>query len=571
MQYAILRFAKYKGPEISGIEAHNERTKEKYESNPDIDPTRTHLNFHFIKPERKYRAESERQIKEAGCRTRSDSIRVVEALVTASPEFFKGKKCSELKGFFNEALDFIKQHQFPETIISAVVHLDEKSPHMHLCFIPLTEDKRLCAKEIVGNKKKLTEWQDKFWEHMVKKYPDLERGESASETGRDHIMVGYYLEYVFPEKQVRYIAVSENEDPKKGLSDFVPFKNLFNEWLAKDTSRKVKTALHAKYAAGERTFTYAPLGYIRHPEIKNALVIDVETSWIIEKIFDLAYHGAGAAKIARVLVEEHVLTAGWLNFQRYGKFAHIYDGAPAEKSYAWTVSQIKSILKDETYIGNSVHNKQTNISYKKKARKPQEEWFRVENTHEAIISREVFEQVQTQIASRRRQQKDATTQIFSGLVKCADCGWSMRFGTNRQNSKPYSHYTCSQYGQGLKQCSAHYIRYDYLYHYVLTRIQELSRLAQLDERELLHWLRLLFGLVWHFYLSNFTFIQYKKTNRLTIYYNPYKAYIVTTTIMAVVLYFQYFMGKEHCNKEWNWGWLVVKTSRHRYWVRHPIW
>ena len=186
-QYAILRFAKYKGPEISGIEAHNERTKEKYESNPDIDPTRTHLNFHLIKPERKYRAESERQIKEAGCRTRSDSVRVVEALVTASPEFFKGKKRADMKAYFQEAVDFIKQHQSPETIISAVVHLDEKNPHMHLCFVPLTEDKRLCAKEIVGNRKKLIEWQDKFWEHMVKKYPDLERGESASETGRDHI------------------------------------------------------------------------------------------------------------------------------------------------------------------------------------------------------------------------------------------------------------------------------------------------------------------------------------------------------------------------------------------------
>ena len=311
-----------------------------------------------------------------------------------------------------------------------------------------------------------------------------------SRFGRDHIMVGYYLEYKFPEKQVRYIAVSENEDTKKGLSDFVPFKNLFNEWFAKDTSRKVKTALHAKFAAGERTFAYAPLGYIRHPEIKNAIVIDVETRWIIEKIFDLAYHGAGAAKIARVLVEEHVPTAGWLNYQRYGTFAHIYEGQPEEKSYAWTLAQVKSILKDETYI---VHNKQSNISYKnkKKVRKPEEEWFRVENTHEAIISRKVFEQVQEQIASRRRQQKDATTQIFSRLVKCADCGWSMRFGTNRQNSKPYSHYTCSQYGQGLRQCSAHYIRYDFLYHYVLTRIQDLSRQAQLDETELLH--RLLKG------------------------------------------------------------------------------
>ena len=110
-QYAILRFAKYKGPEIGHIESHNERTKEKYASNPDIDTTRSHLNFHLLTPGRKYRAEAEKQIAEAGCRTRSDSVRVVEALVTASPEFFKGKKKSEVKAYFTEALDFIEKHQ----------------------------------------------------------------------------------------------------------------------------------------------------------------------------------------------------------------------------------------------------------------------------------------------------------------------------------------------------------------------------------------------------------------------------------------------------------------------------
>ena len=195
-QYAILRFAKYKGPEIGHIESHNERTKEKYASNPDIDTARSHLNFHLVTPERKYRAESEKQIAKAGCRTRSDSVRVVEALVTASPEFFKGKKKSEVKDYFTEALDFIQKYQSKDTIISAVVHMDEKTPHMHLCFVPLTEDKRLSAKEIVGNKKKLTWWQDEFWKHMVKKYPDLERGESASETGRTHIPPRLFKEAV---------------------------------------------------------------------------------------------------------------------------------------------------------------------------------------------------------------------------------------------------------------------------------------------------------------------------------------------------------------------------------------
>ena len=221
-QYAILRFAKYKGPEIGHIESHNERTKEKYASNPDVDTSRSHLNFHLVTPERKYRAEAEKQIAEAGCRTRSDSVRVVEALVTASPEFFKGKKKSEVKAYFTEALDFIQKYQSKDTIISAVVHMDEKTPHMHLCFVPLTEDKRLSAKEIVGNKKKLTWWQDEFWKHMVKKYPDLERGESASETSRTHIPPRLFKEAVHLNRmkdQIMAILNDSNPFNKKAKAE----------------------------------------------------------------------------------------------------------------------------------------------------------------------------------------------------------------------------------------------------------------------------------------------------------------------------------------------------------------
>ena len=200
-QYAIMRFAKYKGPEISNIEAHNERTKEKYASNPDIDCSRSKYNFHLIEPAGRYRAEAESQIQAAGCRTRTDSVRVVEAMFTATPEFFKGKKLPEVRRYFEESLRFFEQHQSRKTIISAVVHMDEKTPHMHLSFVPLTADGRLSAKEIVGNKKKLTWWQDKFWEHMVIKYPDLERGESASQTGRDHIPPRIFKEMTRLNKQ----------------------------------------------------------------------------------------------------------------------------------------------------------------------------------------------------------------------------------------------------------------------------------------------------------------------------------------------------------------------------------
>ena len=211
-QYAIMRFAKYKGPEIGNIEAHNERTKEKYASNPDVDTSRSKYNFHLIKPSGKYRTESERQIAAAGCRTRKDSIRMIETLFTASPEFFKGKKRAEIRVFFEEALHFLEQHQSKETIISAVVHMDEKTPHMHLCFVPLTEDGRLSAKDIMGNKKKLTWWQDEFWKHMVKKFPDLERGESASLTGRDHIPPRVFKEMTRLTKQKDKLEASAHRN-----------------------------------------------------------------------------------------------------------------------------------------------------------------------------------------------------------------------------------------------------------------------------------------------------------------------------------------------------------------------
>ena len=256
-QHAILRFAKYKGPEIANIEAHNERTKDKYASNPDIDPSRSHLNFHLIEPERRYRAEAERQIKEAGCRTRSDSVRLVEALVTASPEFFQGKKKAEIKAFFQEAVTFIQQHQDPKTIVSAAVHLDEKTPHMHLSFVPLTEDGRLCAKEILGNRKKMTWWQDQFWEHMVRKYPDLERGESASKTGRDHIPPRVFKEMTRLSKQKAKIeevlagvnafnAKSKVAEIEKLLDQYIPAVEQMHTTLKKYQVAFTKTTKENK-------------------------------------------------------------------------------------------------------------------------------------------------------------------------------------------------------------------------------------------------------------------------------------------------------------------------------------
>ena len=214
-QYGILRFKKYKGPAISPIEAHNERTKEQYASNPDIDTSRSRYNLHLVQPQGKYREEADRMIAAAHCRVRKDSVRVVEALVTASPEFFKGKTHSEVKAYFAYALKFLEGRQHPDTFLSAVIHMDEKTPHLHLTFVPLTKDNRLCAKEIIGNRANLTKWQDDFHAYMVEKYPDLERGESASKTGRKHIPTRLFKQAVNLSKQARAIEAT--------LGDITPF------------------------------------------------------------------------------------------------------------------------------------------------------------------------------------------------------------------------------------------------------------------------------------------------------------------------------------------------------------
>ena len=155
-----------------------------------------------------------------------------------------------------------------------------------------------------------------------------------SRLGRNYILTGQYTEIYFPSKGVRYIAINDNVDTINGESELAPFLNILNEMHARQTSKKVKAAMHTRFANGAHYGAYAPLGYVKDPDKKGHLLIDPETRWIVEKIFDLAVHGRGAASITRILVEEKVPTPGWLNYERYGTFANIYAGAPAEKAYA---------------------------------------------------------------------------------------------------------------------------------------------------------------------------------------------------------------------------------------------
>ena len=191
MAYAILRFAKHKGGASKALSAHHERTKEVYASNPDIDTERTKQNFHLIAPRWSYGQEIRHRISMAGCRVRKDSVKFVDTLVTVSPEFAKAHE-AEMSEYFTRAFTFLKEHIGEENIISAVVHLDETTPHMHLCFVPLTKDNRLSAKEILGNKKVMIRWQDDFYACMAERWPELERGMPAVETKRKHLTPQWY-------------------------------------------------------------------------------------------------------------------------------------------------------------------------------------------------------------------------------------------------------------------------------------------------------------------------------------------------------------------------------------------
>lgn len=170
-QHAILRFTKHKVGPAGALEAHHERTKEQYASNPDIDTARSKYNIHIVQPKQKYRQEISSRIKAAGCKTRKDSTLFVDTLITASPEFFEGRSRKEIQAYFTEAVAFMERKVGKGNIFSAVIHMDEKTPHLHLCFTPITEDGRLSAKEILGNRAKLSKWQNEFHAHMKRRFP----------------------------------------------------------------------------------------------------------------------------------------------------------------------------------------------------------------------------------------------------------------------------------------------------------------------------------------------------------------------------------------------------------------
>ena len=313
---------------------------------------------------------------------------------------------------------------------------------------------------------------------------DMENGEigiivtkDLSRLGRNQLHTGLYIEERFPMFGVRYIAINDNVDTNSSESnDLMPFKNLFNEWFIRDTSRKIRAVLKAKAERGERLGTRAPYGYRKDPGTKK-LIVDDEAAAIVRRIFAMCASGSGPSQIARILKKEQILTPTMYAYTRYGITHTCLDTA---HPYNWSDSAIANLLENEIYLGNTVNMKYSTKSYKDKRRveHPREECMVFENTHPALITREVWDMVQRVRKNKRRLTKMEEQNKYSGLVFCADCGSNMVLHRAHTMSASYNHFICRTYKKDGEACTGHYIRECVLDEIVLEDLRRVTSAAR---------------------------------------------------------------------------------------------
>ena len=293
-----------------------------------------------------------------------------------------------------------------------------------------------------------------------------------SRMGRDYLKVGYYTESFFAERDIRYIAINDGVDSDKGDNDFTPFRNLFNDFYARDTSKKIRAVMRAKGNAGEHLCTNPPYGYMKDPADKKKWMVDEEAAEIVRRIFDLCIAGKGPMQIAKLLTAEHILTVKAHYAQRAGK-------PLPEKPYHWDPKSVAGILERPEYTGCTVNFKTYSKSHKLKKRLynvPENQRI-FPNTQPAIIDEQVFVRVQELRENKRRPAKQAERQgLFSGLLYCADCGSKLHFATGKNMTPQQDCYRCSRYKSNTGDCTMHFIREETLKLFVLQRIFDVTAL-----------------------------------------------------------------------------------------------
>ena len=299
-------------------------------------------------------------------------------------------------------------------------------------------------------------------------YVDCVIVKDMSRFGRNYLEVGMYTEIMFPDKDVRFIAINDGVDSARDDNDFTPFRNIINEWYAKDTSKKIRAVFRAKGLSGKRLSTQTPYGYLKGEN--GQLIEDTETAPVVRLIFRLAVEGNGPGKIARILREKQIVTPGTLEFHRTGRTSRYNPEFP----YQWHESTVVNILEQKDYLGNTYNFKTTKKSYKSKKviRNPEEKQVVFENTHVALIDQETWDLVQKARQSRRRPTKMGDMGMFSGMVYCADCGNKLHLCRTKSWDRSLDNYVCVTYKRRRGECSAHYIRSTVLETLVLDNLQK---------------------------------------------------------------------------------------------------
>ena len=301
-----------------------------------------------------------------------------------------------------------------------------------------------------------------------------------SRLGRNRLIVGQLLEEGFDNLGVRYIAIMDNIDTAKGISQIVPMQDLFNEWHAQNTSQKVRNVFKSKGMSGAPLTTNPPFGYLKDPEDKNKWIVDEDAAKIVRQIFAWCVDGLGPTQIAKRLKAAKVSTPTehWLSIGRNCS-------KPPAVPYNWCSATVADILGKQEYCGDTVNFRSTTKSFKnkKKIERPPEEWKIFKDTHPAIIDREVFDLVQELRKHRRRPAKSGIVSPFSGLLYCADCGEKLYYSFSNNYKRDQVYFFCSSYRKNSDACSAHYIREKVVEQLVLESMQRIMLNVQVFEKE----------------------------------------------------------------------------------------
>ena len=298
-----------------------------------------------------------------------------------------------------------------------------------------------------------------------------------SRLGRNYLQVGMYTEMIFPQKNVRFIAINDGVDSAQGENDFAPLRNIFNEWLVRDTSKKIKAVKRSKGMSGKPITSKPVYGYLMDEE--ENFIIDEEAAPVVRQIYSLCLAGNGPTKIARMLTEQQIPTPGTLEYRRTGSTRRYHPGYECK----WATNTVVHLLENREYTGCLVNFKTEKVSYKLKhsVENPPEKQAVFENHHEPIIDRETWERVQELRKQRKRPNRYDEVGLFSGILFCADCGSVMYQQRYQTDKRKQDCYICGSYKKRTADCTAHFIRTELLAAGVTENLRKITSYAAKHE------------------------------------------------------------------------------------------